>query len=147
MNNSDVFSLLPFSDKLDWAIQDASLKTSRDQANQQMDSLFPGGGTAFYDSVAAAYQHLLARPSQHRIQAIVALTDGEDNRSKLQLTELLSKIRSDGENKNIRVFTIAYGDDAQKDILKQIADATQARSYEGTPANIVSVFRDISTFF
>ena len=147
MNNNDVFSLLPFNNKFDWALQDASLKTSRDHANQQMDSLYPGGGTAFYDSVEAAYEHLLERPSEHRIQAIVALTDGEDNRSKLQLTELISKIRSDGENKNIRVFTIAYGSDAQKDILKQIADATQARSYEGTPGNIVSVFRDISTFF
>jgi len=31
--------------------------------------------------------------------------------------------------------------------LKQIADATQANSYVGTPQNIVGVFRDISTFF
>jgi len=37
--------------------------------------------------------------------------------------------------------------DARKDILAQIATATQAKSYEGTPQNIVGVFKDISTFF
>ena len=45
------------------------------------------------------------------------------------------------------VFTIAYGKDASKDILGQIAQTTQAKSYEGTPENIVGVFKDISTFF
>ena len=47
----------------------------------------------------------------------------------------------------IRIFTIAYGRDAKQDILRNIAEATQAKSYEGNPKNIVDVFRDISTFF
>ena len=33
------------------------------------------------------------------------------------------------------------------DDLQRIADATQAKSYKGTPENIRSVFRDIATFF
>jgi hypothetical protein len=59
----------------------------------------------------------------------------------------MNRIRYDGETHDIHVFTIAYGRDAKKDILREIADATQANSYEGTPQNIVEVFRDISTFF
>ena len=78
---------------------------------------------------------------------MVVLTDGADTRSKLKLDELMQRIQYDGETRAIHVFTIAYGKDARKDILKQIADATQAKSYEGTPQNIVDVFRDISTFF
>ena len=76
---------------------------------------------------------------------MVVLTDGADTESKMKLEELMPRIRFDGEAHTIRVFTIAYGGDARKDILKQIADATQAKSYEGTPQNIVGVFRDIST--
>jgi Ca-activated chloride channel family protein len=45
------------------------------------------------------------------------------------------------------VFTIGYGREANQDVLRAIADATQARFYAGTPANIRTVFRDISTFF
>ena len=47
----------------------------------------------------------------------------------------------------MRVFTIAYGSDADTTVLQRIADATQAKSYKGTPENIRSVFRDIATFF
>jgi Ca-activated chloride channel family protein len=55
--------------------------------------------------------------------------------------------RFDSERNTIRVFTIAYGKDAVKEVLKSIADATQAKFYEGTPENIASVFKEISTFF
>jgi len=65
----------------------------------------------------------------------------------MKLNELMERIKYNGETRAIHVFTIAYGRDAKKDILQQIADATQAKFYEGTPQNIVEVFRDISTFF
>jgi Ca-activated chloride channel family protein len=77
----------------------------------------------------------------------VVLTDGADTESRMKLSDLMERIRYDGETHNIHVFTIAYGKDARKDILSQIADATQAKTYTGTPQNIVDVFRDISTFF
>jgi len=82
-----------------------------------------------------------------KIQAVVVLTDGDDTQSRLKLEQLMERIRYDGENRAIHVFTIAYGKDARKDILQKVADATQAKFYEGTPQNIVEVFRDISTFF
>ena len=83
----------------------------------------------------------------NRILSVVVLTDGADTESNLKLTDLMQRIQYDGETRAIHVFTIAYGKDARKDILKEISDATQAKSYEGTPQNIVGVFRDISTFF
>ena len=148
MSDGDNFSLLPFSNEFVWAAQDVPLKTGRAQSVSQIESLFAHGGTALYDAVDAAYQHLFERRQrEHKIQAVVVLTDGDDNESKMKLSDLMSRIKFDGENHTIRVFTIAYGQDARKDILKQIAEATQAKSYEGIPKNIVTVFRDISTFF
>jgi uncharacterized protein with von Willebrand factor type A (vWA) domain len=78
---------------------------------------------------------------------VVVLTDGEDTESKMPLNQLMDRIRFDGETHKIHVFTIAYGKDAKKNILAQIAQTTQAKTYEGTPENIVGVFKDISTFF
>jgi len=148
LDDNDTFSFLPLSTVLRWALQDASVKGQRSQLIQQVDSLFAGGGTALYDSIDAAYQHVAAAANPDaKIQAVVVLTDGEDTESKMKLNELMERIRYNGENRAIHVFTIAYGREARKDILQRIAEATQAKFYEGTPQNIVEVFRDISTFF
>ncbi len=147
LSDADMFSLLPFSNTYAWAATDLVLKNARAQGLQQVDSLFAHGGTALYDSIDAAYQHLYERRGERRIQAVVVLTDGEDNESKLKLEDLMSRVRFDGENHVIRIFTIAYGKDANTRILKEIAEGTQAKSYEGNPTNIAGVFRDISMFF
>src|SRR5271157_385718 len=151
LSPGDRLSLVPFNTKVNWASTDVPIGTGRDGLLQAIDSLFASGGTALYDSIDVAYQHLLQDQKQNaqgnRILSVVVLTDGEDNQSSLKLDELMQRIRYDGETRAIHVFTIAYGKDARKDVLKQIADATQAKSYEGTPQNIVDVFRDISTFF
>jgi Ca-activated chloride channel family protein len=146
LSDKDDFSLLQFSNSATWASTDQALGVSRKSSTDAIDSLFSGGGTALYDAVGQAYSHLEQRPADH-IRALIVLTDGEDNQSKATLNDLLKTIHADAETHTIRVFTIAYGHDAQRGVLQQIADATQGKAYEGTPSNIVEVFRDISTFF
>lgn len=151
LSPGDRLSLLPFNTKINWASTDVPVGPGKDELLHSIDSLFAGGGTALYDSIEAAYQHLLQSQKQNpqgdRILSVVVLTDGADTESSMKLGELMGRIQYDGETQAIHVFTIAYGSDAKKDVLKQIADATQGKSYEGTPQNIVGVFRDISTFF
>jgi len=151
LSPEDRLSLVPFSTKINWASTDVPIATGRDDLIRTINSLFAQGGTALYDAIDAAYQHLLQEtknnPRDSRILAVVVLTDGADTESNLKLDELMGRIQYDGETRAIHVFTIAYGRDARKDILNQISDATQGKSYEGTPQNIVGVFRDISTFF
>jgi Ca-activated chloride channel family protein len=146
LSDKDDFSLLPFNTVPAWASTDKPVATQRKVSDDAIDSLFAGGGTALYDAVDQGYAHLLERPSDH-IRALVVLTDGEDNKSSDTLDQLLAKIHADPETHTIRVFTIAYGHDARRDVLQQIANATQGKAYDGTPTNIVEVFRDISTFF
>jgi Ca-activated chloride channel homolog len=151
LSENDRLSLLPFSNQVNWAKQDVAIKTGKDQLEGTISSLFAGGGTALYDAIDAGYQHLQehnrAQQGEDSILSVVVLTDGADTESKLPLDQLMQHIQYDGETHTIHVFTIAYGKDAKKDVLKQIADATQAKTYEGTPQNIVGVFKDISTFF
>ena len=145
----DTFSLLTFSNQSTWAVRDAALSAARDSVLQTVRNLFAGGGTALYDAIDEAYRHSLAnaRKDRGRIAAIVVLTDGQDTDSAVSLPALLARIRSGGEREGVRVFTIGYGAGAQREVLEQIADATQARFYEGNPGNIRTVFREISTFF
>jgi Ca-activated chloride channel family protein len=149
LDPADSFSFLTFNATPAWVIQGVQLGQSRDQVSQVLRGVFPDGGTALYDAIALAYDQKLAevRKDPGKIAAIVVLTDGEDTDSRLSLRELAQKLRARGESQGVRVFTIGYGSGARKDVLQSIADATQARFYAGTPANIRTVFRDISTFF
>jgi Ca-activated chloride channel family protein len=146
--DADRFSLVAFNNEIRWLHEGVLLKTARAEVVSTITSLYAEGGTALYQAIDDAYQKMLAGGTEaDRISAIVVLSDGADTNSALALSALLDRVRFDGESKTIRVFTIAYGSDAKKEVLQQIAEATQARSVEGKPENIRTVFRDISTFF
>jgi Ca-activated chloride channel homolog len=148
LDPGDHFSLLTFNSRMDWAGQNLAIKTDRENIKQTLDSLFANGGTKLYDSIDTAYQQLSTHTDQGgRIRALVVLTDGDDTESNIRLDDLLQRVQFNGESRNINIFTIAYGKDAKREVLKRIAESTQARMYEGTPKNISEVFRDISTFF
>lgn len=151
LDPSDSFSFLAFNATPTWVLQGAAIGPSRSQAAQALQGVFPDGGTALYDAIALAYDQKLAevRKDRGKIAAIVVLTDGEDTDSRMSLDELLKRFRGagEGEGQGVRVFTIGYGREAKRGVLQAIADATQARFYEGNPSNIRTVFRDISTFF
>lgn len=147
LDSKDTLSILPFNNVYAWSGKDLVMEKDRQTALNNIQGLFPSGGTALYSSIDASYQYMLQNRKPGKISAIIVLTDGEDTDSKIALNTLLNNIRSDNEKKDIRVFTIAYGQSAKDDILKTIADTTQAKSYKGTPQNIQSVFKEISTFF
>ena len=147
LNDDDRFGLLPFNDQLTWISTGSSLSTARPQMVTQIRNLFADGGTALYDAVDAAHVQLTTHRDPTRISAIVVLTDGEDTNSRLKLDELLTRLKSTSEQTGVRIFTIAYGEDASKDVLKRISEATKATFAVGTTSNIISVFRDLSTYF
>jgi Ca-activated chloride channel family protein len=149
LSDDDSFALMPFNNVILSREAPQPLRASRARAVAKVSSLFASGGTALYDTIATAYDQQMASATKNsdKISAVVVLTDGADTNSKMPLNELLRRIRFDNESHTIRVFTIGYGTDAQKDVLQQIADATQAKFYVGTPQNIREVFKDISTFF
>ena len=149
LGDADTFSLIPFNSQIFATGKNMLLKDFRTPIKESVEALYASGGTALYDAISLAYDQMMADQAlnEKKIAAIVVLTDGEDTDSKMSLADLIRKIKVDNETHTIRVFTIAYGHDANQDILKQIADATQAKSYAGTPQNVRSVFKDISTFF
>ncbi|PTY02265.1 VWA domain-containing protein [Verrucomicrobia bacterium LW23] len=149
LSDEDHFGLLPFSTKPIWMGQAVPLKNGRAEAESNIKGLIADGGTVLYDSIAEAYDKMLAQRATNKgkIDALVVLTDGADNKSSISLDTLIEKIKFDHENKTIRVFVIGYGNDVEKDKLKKIAEATHAKYYDGNPKNIRQVFRDISTFF
>jgi len=87
-----------------------------------------------------------------RINAVVLLTDGrnDDPRNK-DLEGTLNTLRADSEgvsSKPVRLFTIAYGKDADKTALKRIAEAASAATYDASdPKSIDRVFTNVISNF
>jgi Ca-activated chloride channel family protein len=145
--DQDDVSIIAFSDRVNWVEKDLNVAQKREALNKHVDAFFPAGETALYDAIREGYHYLQDHAKPGHATALVVLTDGEDNKSKMKLDELLREVKIDYEKKPIRVFCIAYGEDARVDVLKKIADASEAQSYTGTPQNIKKVFLDIGTFF
>jgi Ca-activated chloride channel family protein len=112
-----------------------------------LGSLIASEGTALYDAILEAKKHCDKVPNPAMISAVVVLSDGADSGSRTSLQSLLQSLQADAETGGLRVFTIGYGKDAKGDVLEQISKATRAKYFKGTPENIESVFRQISTFF
>lgn len=100
------------------------------------------GDTGLYNSVAAAYQALRGRYRPDRINALVVLTDGRnDAQGGLDLDGLLDRMQRDDPGHSIRVITIAFGPDADKESLARIARATKGASYVApTAADIPKIY-------
>jgi Ca-activated chloride channel family protein len=80
---------------------------------------------------------------------MVVLTDGQDTASTATLQQVIDQIQaSQGEGGNaIKIFTIAFGSDADKSVLQQIADPSGGKQYDSSPETIQKIYDDIATFF
>jgi Ca-activated chloride channel family protein len=122
----------------------------RQELLDRIGGLVPQGGTRLLDTVQESYQTLAAEDPGQRIRAMVVLTDGLDNRSSTAPEQINALLGQDEEGRSIKVFTIAFGGDADTALLKGIADASGAKTYAPAPGeagSIEQVYRDIATFF
>ena len=124
----------------------------REQLAAKIQSLVPTSGTPLYTTAVASYNDMKRTFDPARINAVVLLTDGknEDPRNN-NLDATLQALRADSEGVSstpVRLFTIAYGHDADKDVLRQMSEATNAASYDASdPQTISNVFTAVISNF
>jgi Ca-activated chloride channel family protein len=147
LHDRDEVSLLFFDSKVYPPTGSGALGTTRAQLEQRIDQAIAEGGTALYDATLEAYEAMQKRAKQHpaRIHAVVVMTDGRDEDSKLHLEELTRRFSPEAQE--VKIFTIAYGESADPTVLAQIAEAAQGSSAKGSAETIVQVYRDLSAFF
>lgn len=116
---------------------------------RRVSQLFPSGNTALYDATGQGVGMVRALRDPTRINAVVVLSDGEDNASSTGKTALLDSLRlqSQAEELAVRVFTIAYGRQADRATLEEIADSSGGKAFAGDQSQAGAVFNRISSFF
>jgi Ca-activated chloride channel family protein len=145
----DRVGLIYFDDAIHTGHAIAPFKADHVALKSLVGDLQPGGSTALYDAASVGYNAVDALKDDSRINAVVLLTDGQDTASKSSESALVARLkqRSQGEGRQIRLFTIAYGQDADGEILTHIAEASGAEEFAGDPAKIDAVYLQISSFF
>ena len=111
--------------------------------------LQPDGGTGLYATVRAAHRALSASYDPARINAIVVLTDGRNEfPADSNIDSLTSELDVEDSSSAVRVFPIAYGEDADLGELTKIADASKAAAYDASdPASIDKVLTAVLSNF
>lgn len=122
------------------------LSDNRQVLQAAIDNLEAGGDTALLDAVSEAFTRLQKEGDPERINAIVAMTDGRENNSYTSLRTLLNQIKRESTVPVI-VFCIAYGDDADLDMLQSIAEPTGGQVLQGDPETIRQLYKILSSYF
>ena len=149
LSPQDRVGLISFNDKVTRVAPVASFARARGRLESAVRDLFPDGQTAVYDATQAGLREIQALKDPTRINSVVVLTDGEDNQSSTRSDALVSTLnrQARSEGLSVRVYTIAYGGQANKSVLAQIASASGGKDYAGDPKQIEGVYRSISSFF
>ncbi len=130
-------------------IPPSPLSTVREQIERHVEGLIADGGTGLHDTTRAAVAAMRRDFDTTKINAVLLLTDGkcEDDPPGCDLAGLVQFLDSP-EREIVRVFPVAYGEDANTDELTAIANASRARLYLATnPLTIERVFEQVVSNF
>jgi Ca-activated chloride channel family protein len=145
----DLVGLTTFSSTVTPVVPVLPFAQNRQPLEHAIDGLVPQEETAVYDATIESVDRVKTVADPDLINAVVLLTDGEDTISSNSADDVVARLRQENQSEGggVRVFTIAYGQDANRDELQRFAEASGGKAFVGSTENIESVYRSISSFF
>jgi Ca-activated chloride channel homolog len=123
----------------------APIGPNREALVNRVNSLVPRRGTPLYQVTQESYDEMLEGYDPALINAVILLTDGENDDGdpaddREQFDRLLADVtrNAEGENsKPVRIFTVAYGSEADPGELRQISEVSNATAYVAADATTI----------
>jgi Ca-activated chloride channel family protein len=103
------------------------------------------GGTALIDATYAAVAEMLSEGDPQAINAIVVMTDGQENESDRGLADIQNLLAS-ADTPPI-IFTIGFGGDADEGVLSVLAEVGGGQFRRADETDIAELYQIISTYF
>lgn len=128
----------------------ADVGKNRAEFVSDLNAITSMGDTPLYQAVDDFAKQQAAASDPDRINAIVLLSDGENdvNTPTTNADTMKSTLERLHHESPVLVFTLAYGKDADVEALKAIAGATGAHYYDATdPTTLREVLGDLVTSF
>ncbi len=145
MGDRDFLTLITFSERPEILAEREQVGTSRTRVIALLEGLEAQTSTALYDAIAAGAAAVARTSVPQTSNVMVLLTDGVDT-SSVSFSfgqELIDLAAANGTI----VCTIAYGDDADEELLSELAIKTNGLFYRGDEANIAAIYEELSAAF
>lgn len=149
LDNRDRLQVITFSSAVTNLTPLSPLADKREDVTRRVSGLIENGDTALYDAALQAINDLKTNGDPDHIRGVVVLSDGQDTASTTTLDQLMAQIGTTGEEGGnaIKLFTIAFGGDADTEVLRQMAESTGGKQYSSDPTTISQVYAEIALFF
>jgi Ca-activated chloride channel family protein len=137
-------------------VEYAQVGSEAEGLRREVEDLIPTNGTPLYDITQESYDDANAAFDPTKINAVVLLTDGRNedgdtSDDSQQLDQLIDSLESGTEGqatRPVRIFTIAYGEDADQNVLERIAEASAGAAYDASnPTSVLQVLTAVISNF
>jgi Ca-activated chloride channel family protein len=125
-----------------------------EQLKSSLRGLFAEGATALHSAVIYSVDRIEAlraedeAAGERRLYGIVLLSDGKNEMDGgPSENDMLSRLPSGDEASGVKIYTIAYGDDADLNVLTTLANRTNGKQFTGDVEDIEAVYFLISSEF
>lgn len=149
MKPRDEIEIRVFNQKSDTLVERCAVKSCAEDAVARLQGIFAEGGTALHDVVAEGFRELVARRKKEpgRRYGLIVLSDGRDTSSAMSRNDFLDALPN-GEDPDVpKIFTIAYGPEADRELLREVAGRTNARLFESKAEEIAKTYKELSANF
>ena len=145
MGDDDLITIIAFSHELPLVVNYQQVGPAREQIIAAIDNLEANGDTALYDAIGIGATVLEQTSTPDTANALVVLTDGQDTYSyRYDFNQDLIDLAA---GNGTTVFSIAYGDDADIDILSRLALGANGNFFHGDEASIAAIYDEMSAAF
>lgn len=155
LNRDDRLGVLVFSSQVMALGPVASVAQVGEERAAQVAGLYANGGTAMNDAVCEAARVLEeerrkdAAAGESRLYGIVLLSDGADSSSATSTEKMMATcLKTVGAGAETgeapRIFVIAYGEDVDNAVLKDLARATGGSVLSADPQSLQSTYLKLS---
>jgi Ca-activated chloride channel family protein len=122
-----------------------------EELSNRVKTLIADGGTALHEAVCHA-KNLMTdlrqadlRRGDKRLYGIVLLSEGDDTSSRITENKMFATcLPAHAEAEGVKIFPIAFGADANLDVLKRIAKVTGGLLWQAEPDSIDKIYLRIS---
>ncbi len=148
--DEDIIALYQFNDQLEHMGRTGPAAVVLEDLTRALAGIEAGGFTVLHEAVCAAVHEAErlksadAAAGMRRLYGVVLLSDGADNGSELTEAELFACLPKGEDAEGIKIFTIAYGEDADQDLLARVAEQTNGRLFTADPESLDQVYLAIS---
>jgi Ca-activated chloride channel family protein len=132
LGNSDQVAVIAF-DGDTYVMSEMQSAGNKGRISDEISRIDAGGGTVMYPAMERAYEMLVATPA--RLKHVIILTDG------ISMPGDFLGLASTMQSARITCSTVAVGNDADKNLLEEVARTGQGRFYiTDDPAAIPQIF-------